>query len=341
MQLGPRAARRAPPAPAGAPRPRRCRPRVCSASASGPEGEAGPPPLAPLAPPAPPAPPTPQPPQPRPAAGGAAGVVTWGGRLPSRRRAALGFSSAAAVALVGNLGGLTSGLLGLDGGAAAGRLRLDALFPVNGFRRAVDRQNGFEFLYPAAWLADQRLFRRYAERVEREAALDPPPLRGGRAGGGRAAPPRRNGGGAPEPAAAYGPAGSTGEDNVSVIVAPIRDGFRLESMGAPEAAARAFLENTVAPPGSGKAAALLAARARRDAADGELYYEWEFEVEAPGRFRRRCVAAVAARNGLLYSLTGQCAAERWEEIGPGLRAAAASFRLLDAGAGARGFPDGL
>lgn len=46
----------------------------------------------------------------------------------------------------------------------------------------------------------QTLYRRYAQRVEQAAALDPPPLRGGS---------RRNGG-APEPAAAYGPPGGSG-----------------------------------------------------------------------------------------------------------------------------------
>jgi hypothetical protein len=33
-----------------------------------------------------------------------------------------------------------------------------------------------EFLYPASWLADQRLYRRYAERLERQRSLDPPAL---------------------------------------------------------------------------------------------------------------------------------------------------------------------
>lgn len=46
-------------------------------------------------------------------------------------------------ALGGNLGGVTSGLLGLDGGEAAGKLRLDVLIPVKGFKRCVDAQNGW------------------------------------------------------------------------------------------------------------------------------------------------------------------------------------------------------
>jgi hypothetical protein len=102
--------------------------------------------------------------------------------------------------LGGNLFGVTSWLLGLDGGKLAASTNLDVLVPVDGCRRCLDPQNGFTFLYPARWLADQTLYRRYAERIEREAALDPPSLNRARA--------RRQG--APEPRAAYGPPGSTG-----------------------------------------------------------------------------------------------------------------------------------
>jgi hypothetical protein len=45
--------------------------------------------------------------------------------------------------LGGNLFGVSSFLLGLDDGATAGRLRLDVLVPVKGFKRCVDYQNGY------------------------------------------------------------------------------------------------------------------------------------------------------------------------------------------------------
>lgn len=57
--------------------------------------------------------------------------------------------------LGGNLFGVTSWLLSQDGGVLAERSRLDVLVPVNGLRRCLDRDNGFTFLYPARWLADQ------------------------------------------------------------------------------------------------------------------------------------------------------------------------------------------
>ena len=127
----------------------------------------------------------------------------------------LGVSTAAAVALGGNLGGVTSRLLALDGGATAARLRLDALFPVRGALRCVDAARGFEFTYPSDWLGDLTLRRRAAEREERQRApLDPPPLRGpgsaaGGGGGGGGGGVRGGGGGGLDPVVAFGPAGGT------------------------------------------------------------------------------------------------------------------------------------
>jgi PsbP len=66
----------------------------------------------------------------------------------------------------------------------------------------------------------------------------------------------------PEPSAAYGPPGSDGEVNVSVVVAPILPGFRLQSLGTPGEAAQRFLDTIVAPEGSNRQAALLSASER-------------------------------------------------------------------------------
>jgi hypothetical protein len=65
-----------------------------------------------------------------------------------------------------------------------------------------------------------------------------------------------------EPTAAYGPAGSTGELNISVVVAPILPGFRLESLGNPSEAAQRFLDTIVAPEGSNREAVLISADER-------------------------------------------------------------------------------
>ena len=45
--------------------------------------------------------------------------------------------------LISNLGGVTGLLLSLDGGKTARQLRLDVLYPIAGFKRCLDAQNGF------------------------------------------------------------------------------------------------------------------------------------------------------------------------------------------------------
>lgn len=59
-----------------------------------------------------------------------------------RRRLLTGIGSASLVALGANFGGVTSFLLGLS--PELGRsLRLDVLYPVQGFTRCLDSSNGF------------------------------------------------------------------------------------------------------------------------------------------------------------------------------------------------------
>jgi len=80
-------------------------------------------------------------------------VIRWGGELPDKRRALIGFSTGTLIALGGNLFGVSSFLFGLDGGSLAAKIRADALFPVKGFKRCVDYQNGFGPSYFILWLS--------------------------------------------------------------------------------------------------------------------------------------------------------------------------------------------
>jgi len=70
-----------------------------------------------------------------------------------------------------------------------------------------------EFIYPANWVGDQTLLYRAAKKREMERSLDPPPLNERR---------RSN---INEPVVAFGPPGSTGELNVSVIVSSVAPEF--------------------------------------------------------------------------------------------------------------------
>ncbi len=74
-----------------------------------------------------------------------------------------------------------------------------------------------------------------------------------------------------EPEAAYGPPGSTGEENISVVAAPIQPGFKLESLGTAEQAGRRFLETTVASINANREAKLLTAESRSAVLTSLLY----------------------------------------------------------------------
>jgi len=257
-------------------------------------------------------------------------MVAWGGRLPSRRRLVTGFSLATFVALGGNLGGVTSALLSLDGGRLAGATGLDIVVPVAGKKRCRDDANGYEFLYPSRWLADQTIARRNALRMEQR--LDPPSIREG-----RDARRRRD---LFEPTAAFGPMGGTGEENVSVIVAPIMPGFAIAQLGSPRETAGKFLVTTVAPEGSGRTAELVDAGRFGDER-GEEYVWFEYVVESQQYgWRRRNISCVASRADLLFSLNVQCPEGRWAAEGGLLRECALSLRLLPGTSGAA-FPGAL
>lgn len=60
---------------------------------------------------------------------------------------------------------------------------------------------------------------RAAEKTESERSLDPPPLKNAKSNGGR----RNN---VNEPVVAFGPPGTSGELNVSVIVSPVPLDFK-------------------------------------------------------------------------------------------------------------------
>jgi len=252
--------------------------------------------------------PSPSPPPPPPLTS-PTDLVAWGGRLPSRRRLLISGAASTSIVLAGNFGGATSFLLSSSDAAASlsRRLRLDVIFPVRGFKRALAPDGGgYEFVYPRAWLADQTVARRRAVAAElaRPALLDGPlpseaatEARRRRASSSRGAPPG--------PEVAFGPAGSSGETNVSVVVAPIEPGFSMRQLGTPEAAGREFLETTVAKPGSGRTAELLRAEERfggddeGEEVDGSsriLYYEFEYRVRGPQFDRLNC-SAFAGREG--------------------------------------------
>ncbi|KAJ6414002.1 hypothetical protein OIU84_006751 [Salix udensis] len=115
-----------------------------------------------------------------------------------QRRLLVGAGSASLVAVGANFGGITSFLLGFW--PESGRnVKLDVLYPIGGYSRCIETNEGFEFIYPATWVGDQRLLYRAAEKTEYERSLDPPPLSNGKSGDRRR---RKN---VNEPVVAFGP----------------------------------------------------------------------------------------------------------------------------------------
>ena len=84
---------------------------------------------------------------------------------------------------------------------------------------------------------------------------------------------------------------------------------------------------------------MLGARGRRAAADGGP--RAPPPLRRSPRFYRHDLSVYAARNGLLYTLNGQCSEGRWAGQEAAFRRAAASFRILNLGAGTQAFPGRL
>ncbi|CAJ1976125.1 unnamed protein product [Sphenostylis stenocarpa] len=232
-----------------------------------------------------------------------------------QRRLFLGIGSASLVALGANFGGITSFLLGLA--PQSGRnLKLDVLYPIAGYSRCVDTKEGFEFIYPANWVGDQTVLYRAAKKREMERSLDPPPLNVRR---------RSN---MNEPVVAFGPPGSTGEVNVSVIVSPVvAPDFSIEAFGGPDEVGEAVVRSIT---GSGQRpdvkGTLIASSLREDSVRNAKYYQLEFRVESPS-FRRHNVSVCCARGGRLFTLNAQAPESEWPRLKSDFYRIANSFNL--------------
>ncbi|GMI65356.1 hypothetical protein like AT3G05410 [Hibiscus trionum] len=231
------------------------------------------------------------------------------------RRLLAGVGSASLVAVGANFGGVTSFLLGLapEGGRS---LKLDVLYPIQGYSRRIENNEGFEFIYPANWVGDQRLLYRAAERLER--SLDPLPTNSPKSG----SRPRKN---VNEPIVAYGPPGSSGELNVSVIVSPVPLDFSIETFGGPKEVGEAVVR-TVTGQRPNVEGTLIESRVREDPNKNVKYYELEFKVESPS-FKRHNVAVCCARGGRLFTLNAQAAESAWPGLKPVFYRIANSFNL--------------
>lgn len=220
------------------------------------------------------------------------------------RRLLTGIGSASLVAVGANFAGVTSFLLGFS--PETGRnLKLDVLYPIGGFNRYIQTNEGFEFIYPAAWVGDQTLLYRALGKLER--SLDPPLPSNGVSKERRV----RN---VNEPVVAFGPPGSTGELNVSVIVSPVPLNFSIEAFGGPKEVGEAVIRSiTGSTQRSEVKGTLLQSNLREDPANNVKYYVLEYRVESPS-FRRHNVAVCCAKGGRLFTLNAQSPESTWPNV---------------------------
>ncbi|KDP23496.1 hypothetical protein JCGZ_23329 [Jatropha curcas] len=238
-----------------------------------------------------------------------------------RRRLLVGIGSASLVAVGANFGGVTSFLLGLS--PETGRnLKLDVLYPIGGYSRCIQTNEGFEFVYPSNWVGDQTLLYRAVEKKEFERSLDLPPLNNNV----KLSDRRRNN--VNEPVVAFGPPGSSGELNVSVIVSPVPLDFSIEAFGGPKEVGEALVKTiTASRRRSDLEGTLIKSSLRENPSKNVNYFELEFRVESP-LFQRHNVAVCCARGGRLYTLNAQAPESAWQNIEPDFRRIAESFSLV-------------
>ncbi|KAA8536859.1 hypothetical protein F0562_029337 [Nyssa sinensis] len=235
-----------------------------------------------------------------------------------RRRLLTGIGSASLVALGANFAGITSFLLGSS--PETGRnLKLDVLYPIGGYSRCIETNEGFEFIYPASWVGDQTLLYRAAGKAEFERSLDPPPLN-------NVTPIDRRRKNINEPVVAFGPPGSSGELNVSVIVSPVPLDFSIEAFGGPNEVGEAVVRTITGSSRPDVRGKLIESALREDLQRNVKYYELEFRIESPS-FRRHNIAVCCASRGRLFTLNAQAPESAWPEVKSDLHKIADSFSL--------------
>jgi hypothetical protein len=220
---------------------------------------------------------------------------------------------AAILAIGSNFLGLTTAILSSSAPAiqaqysAAG---LDEIYPISGFKKYYSRDNGYEYLYPGDWLADQTVLLANIRLKELPEDL-------------RSRKMTRMG-----PDSAFGPVGGDGRLNLSVIKNNVAPGFSLAStLGAPQAAAEYLLSRAIAPPGSGKETHLISASEKSFSGTNIPAYVFEYTVRKGDSFYQHSISIIASRNDDLYTFTAVSPESSWKEVDHMLYASANSFRL--------------
>lgn len=211
------------------------------------------------------------------------------------------------IALGANFLGVTSFLLNTNPNYFRA-LKVDQLYSIGGFKRSIETNNKYEFTMPDNWLADQTLVLASARDRELPATFK---LRKSKI---------------LRPEVAFGPPGSDGRENVSVIKSTVMPGFSLEKvLGSPKDGAENLLANVIAPPSSGKVSTLVDAYG--ESRDGVPMYIFEYVIQKGEKLNQHCISVVAASGTDLYTLTAMAPVSQWDSEGEKIAAVAKSFQL--------------
>eukprot|EP00965_Chrysotila_dentata_P223375 6193535-Pleurochrysis_carterae.AAC.3 len=140
----------------------------------------------------------------------------------------------------------------------------------------------------------------------------------------RRAAPRSSG-----PDVAFGPAGETGAENLSVFVGQLASGFSLRgTLGEPTEAAERLISTTIAKPGV-RETTLLGASEATSARSGRPLYQFEYRVDYPNSAQQPTytVCVVGAAKDTLFTFASRVPESVWTERADEFREVAKTFTL--------------
>ena len=221
----------------------------------------------------------------------------------------IGFNSLAIIIALGaNFLGITTALISNTNPSYFRSLGVDQLYSINGFRRASNTEDKYEFIFPQDWVIDQSIYMNKVRARELPQAMRTTARAGGI-----------------KPDIAYGPPGSNGKENLSVVKSSVMPGFSLEMLGTPQTAAERLLTEVIAPKASGKTYELL--NSYSDVRSGLDAYTFEYTVKKDPYFHQHAISVIVARGTELYTYTATAPEVEWATVQKDLVESAKSFEL--------------
>jgi hypothetical protein len=135
--------------------------------------------------------------------------------------------------------------------------------------------------------------------------------------------PNNNGGIFPD--VAFGPPGSDGRKNLSVLKSIVMPGFSLRGvLGEPRSAAEKLLSTSIAPVESGKTWVLIDAYEANKGRQNSAYV-FEYTVKKGDRYFQHAISSIMSKSNDLYTLTTAVPEREWNKYDRVMRSVVDSF----------------